>query len=73
MFFLLQAIRRSLLDQKRVFREVPEARVFRPTIEECTDFLGYVASIQDIGNEEGMIKIIPPEGEWLLCLQQASA
>ena len=60
--FLMQAMRRSLLEQARAVLELPPAPVFRPTAAEFEDPLAYIAKIQPRGAHAGIAKIIPPEG-----------
>ncbi len=38
--------------------------VFRPTMEEFSDFTAYIESIQAYGRQFGLVKVIPPK-EWL--------
>jgi hypothetical protein len=45
---------------------VPPCLVFRPTVEEFRDPLGYIASIADVGRQYGICKIIPPAESWTL-------
>ncbi|KAK9811760.1 hypothetical protein WJX72_009620 [[Myrmecia] bisecta] len=59
---LQQALRKSVLEQRRVVSKVPEAPVFRPTAENFEDFLGYIKRIKPEGEAAGIIKIIPPPG-----------
>ena len=48
-------------DRKSAF-ELREAPVFKPTSFEFQDPLAYIASISEIGEEFGLLKIIPPDG-----------
>ena len=59
----VQALRKSLIDQKRIINTVPEAPVFRPTVEEFSDVLEYIASIKIAGEAAGIVKIVPPAGK----------
>ena len=62
---LTKAIITSLKDKKMNINahQVPEAIIFRPTIEEFKDPIEYVKSIEHIGIKYGICKIIPPK-EW---------
>jgi len=61
--WFIQALRKSLIDQKRIINIVPEAPVFHPTVEEFANVLEYIASIKKAGEAAGIVKIVPPAGE----------
>ena len=61
---VVQAMRRSLLEQGRAVLELPEAPVFRPSTADFKDPLAYIAKIQSHGAHAGIAKIIPPQGVW---------
>ena len=58
----MQALRKSLIDQKRIINVVPEAPVFHPSVEEFKDVLKYIVSIKMAGEATGIVKIVPPPG-----------
>lgn len=58
----MQALRKSLIDQKRIINAVPEAPVFYPTVEEFKNPLEYIGSIKKAGEAAGIVKIVPPPG-----------
>lgn len=58
----MQALRKSLIDQKRIINIVPEAPEFHPTIEEFKNVLEYIGSIRKAGEAAGIVKIVPPPG-----------
>ena len=45
-------------------RKYTEAPIFRPSMEEFSDFTKFVESIHEEGIKHGIVKIIPPK-EWL--------
>ena len=45
----------------RTQREFPEAPVFYPTPKEFEDPLAYIAKIRHIGEQTGILKIVPPD------------
>jgi len=49
-----------LSDVKFKFEPIPDAAIFRPTIEEFADPLGYINQIRTIAESYGICKIIPP-------------
>jgi hypothetical protein len=55
----------ALANSKRVIQreewEVPQAPVFRPTLEEFRDPIAYIGSIRDRAQNFGICKIIPPQ------------
>ena len=57
-----QALRKSLIDQKRIVNVVPEAPEFHPTVEEFKNVLEYIGSIRKAGETAGIVKIVPPPG-----------
>ncbi|KAL0052381.1 hypothetical protein WJX82_001231 [Trebouxia sp. C0006] len=57
-----QALRKSLIDQKRIINTIPDAPVFHPTVEEFSNVLEYIASIKKAGEAAGIVKIVPPPG-----------
>lgn len=76
-----QALKRSLHQVNRKEVRVPDAPVFRPTVEEFGDPLKYITGIRHLVQKTGIAKIIPPEGEntdaqttgngknpWIVCL-----
>ena len=63
MLHSMQALRKSLIDQKRIINTVPEAPVFHPTVEEFADPLEFIASIKKAGETAGIVKIVPPAGK----------
>lgn len=58
----MQALRKSLIDQKRIINAVPEAPVFHPTVEDFKNPLEYIGSIKKAGEAAGIVKIVPPPG-----------
>lgn len=58
-----QALKRSLHQVNRKDVRVPDAPVFRPTVEEFGDPLKYITGIRHLVQKSGIAKIIPPEGE----------
>ena len=70
--YLLQALRKSLIDQKRILNVVPEAPVFHPSVEEFKDVLKYIVSIKKAGEAAGIVKIVPPPGV-ILIIDRASS
>mgnify|MGYP002384628909 FL=1 len=46
---------------------IPEAPVFRPTLEEFADPIKYISSIRSVGQRYGICKIIPPvpQEQWM--------
>ena len=57
----MQALRKSLIDQKRVSNAVPEAPVFLPTVEEFQDPLEYIASIRKAEKLLALSKLYPQQ------------
>ena len=44
---------------------IPEPKVLYPTMEQFSDFMGYIKSIEDSGDSRaGICKIVPPK-EWV--------
>ena len=66
----MQALRKSLIDQKRIINAVPEAPVFYPTVEQFKDVLGYIAGIKKAGEAAGIVKIVPPPGMCICTISQ---
>jgi len=60
---ITQALRKSLIDQKRIINTIPDAPVFHPTVEEFSNVLEYIASIKKAGEAAGIVKIVPPPGK----------
>ncbi len=58
-----QALKRSLHQVNRKDVRVPDAPVFRPTVEEFGDPLKYITGIRHLVQKSGIAKIVPPEGE----------
>ena len=59
---LRQAISNSQLLQKREFVDVKLAPILYPTEEEFAHPLKYISKLRSIGNETGIVKIVPPKG-----------
>lgn len=64
---LQQAIANSKLDMQSVSVEVPPAAVLHPTIEEFKDPLSYINKVQALGEQYGILHIIPPSGWNMPC------
>lgn len=69
----MQALRKSLIDQKRIINAVPEAPVFHPTVEEFKNPLEYIGSIKKAGEAAGIVKIVPPPGMCCFIFGQMSS
>ena len=57
-----QAIRNSLVQQRRAEVNVPPAPVFHPTLEEFRDPLAYISRIRAAAEPYGIAKVVPPAG-----------
>ncbi len=71
--YITQALRKSLIDQKRIINTIPDAPVFHPTVEEFSNVLEYIASIKKAGEAAGIVKIVPPPGKLYAHSRQKSA
>lgn len=60
----MQALRKSLIDQKRIINSVPEAPVFHPTVEEFKNVLEYIGTIRQAGEAAGIVRIVPPASKY---------
>jgi hypothetical protein len=59
---LCQALRKSLVQQRREEVQVPSAPVFYPTMEEFRDPLAFIAVIRPAAEPYGIAKVVPPPG-----------
>ena len=62
-----QAIRNSLVQQRRAEVNVPPAPVFHPTLEEFRDPLAYISRIRAAAEPYGIAKVVPPAGAARSC------
>jgi len=60
---LQQAIQNSIIEKERVQRDIPDAPVYYPTVEEFKDPMAYIDSIREEASKFGICKIVPPK-EW---------
>lgn len=58
-----QALRKSLLETRRVELPAEEAPVFHPTLQQLNDPLAYIASLAREGHRSGIVKIVTPAGK----------